>query len=74
MWEPLNKEIKRKEAIIKELTKGEEISEVIVDENGDEWEDMGDVTGNRYMILCMQIENVWKIVFGINSYNMLVLL
>ena len=55
MWEPLNKEIKRKEAIIKELTKAEEIPEVIVDENGDEWEDMGDVTGNRYMILCMQM-------------------
>ena len=55
MWEPLNKENKRKEAIIKELTKAEEISEVIVDVNGDEWEDRGDVTGDRYMILCMQI-------------------
>ena len=55
MWKPLNKEIKRKEALIKELTQAEEISEVVVDENGDEWEDIGNVAGER----CCMIQNFY---------------
>jgi hypothetical protein len=55
LWKPLNKEIKRKEALFKELTQAEEISEVVVDENGDEWEDIGNVAGER----CCMIQNFY---------------